>query len=73
VFADMENGFVADVARMLRNTGVAAAWKDRDVSVKDLAEHLYATSYGVKQRVVSAEQYRQQMRVAVRIVCCGAV
>ncbi len=72
VFTDMETGFVADLARTLRSAGIAAAWKPAGVSAKDLAEHLYSASYGVKHRVTTAAQYREQMQVAVRLVCRGA-
>lgn len=72
VFTEMEEGFIADLTRALRSAGVAAAWKPADVSAKDLAEHLYATSCGVKHRVATAAEYREQMRVAVRVVCRGA-
>jgi AcrR family transcriptional regulator len=71
VFAEMEADFVADVTRILRNSGVVAAWKDLGLSAKDLAEHLYATSYGIKHRAATAAEYREQMRIAVRIVCRG--
>lgn len=72
VFTDMETGFVADLARTLRSAGIAAAWKPAGASAKDLAEHLYSASYGVKHRVTTAAQYREQMQVAVRLVCRGA-
>lgn len=34
-----------------------------------LAEHLYATSYGLKHRGHIGEDYLDRMRVAVRVVC----
>lgn len=71
VFPEMEAAFVADLARALRSAGVAARWKDAGVSAKDLAEHLYAASAGVKHRVATAAEYRDAMRIAVRIVCRG--
>ena len=67
--ADLEQAFVADLARVLRSSGVAASWKDAGVSAKDLAEHLSAASHGIKQRVPNAAAYADQMRTAVRIVC----
>ena len=67
--ADLEEGIVADIARLLRSSGVAAAWKGDGVTAKDLAEQLYSTSCGVKHRVASAADYRDRMRTAVRIVC----
>lgn len=72
VDAEMEQGLVADVARVLRATGVASGWKEAGVSAKELAEHLYATSYGAKHCVSTNPDYRERMRVAVRIVCRGA-
>lgn len=69
VVEEMDQSLVADVARVLRSTGVAAAWKDDGVSAKDLAEHLVAASYGVKHRVPTPAAYRDRMRVAVRLVC----
>jgi AcrR family transcriptional regulator len=73
VTREMEQGLVADVTRVLRSTGVAARWKDAGVSAKDLAEHLYATSYGAKHCVSTSPEYHDRMRVAVRVVCRGGL
>jgi AcrR family transcriptional regulator len=70
VVVELEEAITADIARVLRTSGVAAHWKDRGVSAKDLAEHLYSTSYGVKHRVATPAEYRDRMRVAVHIACC---
>ncbi len=70
--AEMEEGVVADVARALRSAGVAARWKDRGVSAKELAELLHAASYAAKHRATTTAAYREQVRAAVRIVCRGA-
>lgn len=67
-----EEGIVADLARALKSIGIAAEWQDRGVSAKGLAEHLYATSQGWKQRKLGRTGYLERMRVAVRIVCRGA-
>lgn len=69
VFTEMEEGFIADLTRTLRSAGVAAAWKDIGVSAKELAELLYSASYGIKHRVATAAEYRDAMRVAVKLVC----
>lgn len=45
---DPEQEQIADLARPLHSEGVAEAWKDARVSVKALAEHLVATSHGIK-------------------------
>jgi hypothetical protein len=65
---ELAQSVVADVARALRSTGVAARWKEAGVTAKDLAEHLHAVSYGVKHGGASPAEYRERMRVAVRIV-----
>ena len=72
VFEELEQGLVADVARALRGAGVADRWKPAGVSARDLAEHLYLTSYGAKHRVSTSADYRGRMRTAVRIACRGA-
>jgi AcrR family transcriptional regulator len=68
---ELEAGLVADLTRLLRTSGVAARWKDAGVSAKDLAENLYATSYGVKHRVATLAAYRDRMRTAIQIACRG--
>ena len=73
VVDELESGLVADVARALRSAGVAARWKPAGLSARDLAEHLYAASYGLKHRVAGPAEYHEHMRVAVRIICRGAV
>jgi AcrR family transcriptional regulator len=72
VVDELEQGFSADVARVLRSAGVAARWKALGVSAKELAEHLSATSRGLKHSAATPAAYRERMRVAVRIVCRGA-
>jgi AcrR family transcriptional regulator len=66
---ELEQGFITDVARVLRASGVAARWKSAGISARDLAEHLYATSCGVKHRVATSAEYRERMRVAVHLAC----
>jgi len=68
---DAERAFIDDVAKALRTSGVATAWKELGLSAKDLAEHLQAASHGAKHHVSSAAEYRERMRVAVRIVTHG--
>jgi hypothetical protein len=69
VMADLEKGLVSDLTRVLASTGVSAAWKDAGLGARELAEHLFATSLGLKQRVATAGEYLERMRVAVKIVC----
>ena len=65
----LEQDTVSDIARALSRSGVAARWKSEGISANALAENLYATSHGLKQRVGSEAEYRDRMRVAVRLVC----
>jgi AcrR family transcriptional regulator len=68
---ELEQEQVADLARLLRSEGVAAAWKDGGLSAKDLAEHLMAASAGIKHHVSEPGDYRARMRIAVQLVCQG--
>ena len=68
---DVEEALVTDLVRALRTSGVAALWKDEGVSAKELADNLVAASYGTKHRVATAAEYRDRMRVAIRIACRG--
>ena len=70
---EMEQDFVRGVAELLTRTGVAAAWKGTGVTAKELAEHLYATSSGIKHAVTTPAAYRARMRTAVKIVTSGAL
>lgn len=67
--ADLEESFVADLTRTLRSAGLAARWKDAGLATKELAEHLYSASCGVKHRVATPAAYRDHMRVAIKLVC----
>lgn len=66
---EAEQTLVQDLARALGKLGVAAAWKDHGLSAKDLAQHLWAASHGSKAEVASVNEYRDRMRIAVRLVC----
>jgi AcrR family transcriptional regulator len=72
VMLELEEEFVAGVARALKSAGVAAGWKEAGVSAKELAENLNAASSGVKHVVTTAADYRDRMRSAIRIACRGA-
>ena len=63
------------VADLTRAAAQRAAWRRRGKTpasrAKDLAEQLFATSYGVKHRVSTAADYRERMRIAVQLVCAS--
>ena len=67
-----ERELIAAIADALSHDGVAAAWKPAGITAKDLAEHLHATSYGVKHTVSTLAAYQARMRTAIKIVVRGA-
>jgi len=72
VIRDLEIRLLGDVARVLRTSGVATRWKEANISAKDLADQLCATSLGLKHRAQTREEYRSGMLLAIQIVCRGA-
>jgi AcrR family transcriptional regulator len=68
---DMERALVNDVARLLRDEGIAAGWKRLGISSKDLAEQLSLVSRGLKHSISTQNDYAERMRVAVQIICRG--
>jgi AcrR family transcriptional regulator len=72
LFDGMEREFTGAIAAVLSRAGLAAAWRSAGVSAKDLADHLYAASAGIKHAVTTLAAYRARMRIAVKIVVRGA-
>lgn len=72
VVAEMEQGLILEIARVLRTSGVSARWTSAGLSAKDLAANLYETSAGLKHRVKTFAEYHAGMGKALRIVCRGA-
>ena len=68
---EFEKGFVADLARMLQSSGVAARWQSADISAKALADHLYTVSEGLKRRGVARAAWLDRIKIAAKIVCRG--
>jgi AcrR family transcriptional regulator len=71
VVAAFDEALLDELARALRASGVAAAWKAEGLSAKTLARHLVVASRGIKQSARTDADYREQMRVAVRVICRG--
>jgi AcrR family transcriptional regulator len=69
VLDELGQALVADLARVLQSSGVAAQWKDLGLTARDLALHLHAASHGIKHDAKTAADYKERMRVAVRLVC----
>lgn len=69
VVDNLDEELTAEIARVLKTSGVAAEWKDAGLSAKDLAENLFSTSYGVKHLVKTSAAYHERMKIAVQLVC----
>jgi len=68
VLDELDRELMADLARVLTASGTAAAWTDAGLTAEDLARHLHATSHGSKHFAKTADDYRERMRVAIRLV-----
>jgi AcrR family transcriptional regulator len=68
---DVERELTAGVALVLESSGIAACWGGSGLSAMDLAEHLQATSAGLKHSAKTAAVYRKSMRTALTIVMRG--
>ncbi|AXG79268.1 TetR/AcrR family transcriptional regulator [Streptomyces paludis] len=68
---EAETEFVRGIAGLLTRTGVAETWAPAGIPPEELANHLYATSSGLKHLRTPPEEYRARMRTAVRIVRAG--
>lgn len=63
-----ERTFIADVATLLSEAGWVRREGRSSITPKQVAETLYATSYGLKHRVKTRAEYRTGMSVALRII-----
>ena len=72
VVKSLDDETLADLTRVIRKDPIAARWRKLGISARALAEHLYAFSNGLKYRGTAREEYRDRMRIAIRIVCRGA-
>jgi AcrR family transcriptional regulator len=72
VVEKLRGDFVRAVAATLQAADAGAAWHKHGVTAKQLAEHLMATSDGIKSRGPSLSVYRARMRLAIQIVLQGA-
>jgi AcrR family transcriptional regulator len=68
VLDELDQTVLADLERVLAASGVAAAWADAGLTARDLAQHLQAASHGLKHSTKTAADYKDRMRVAVRLV-----
>jgi AcrR family transcriptional regulator len=66
---ELEQAVIGDLTQFLQSSGIAAEWRAAGLTAKDIAQHLYAASYGIKHQVRTLAEYTDRMQVAVRLVC----
>jgi AcrR family transcriptional regulator len=64
-----ESEFTEHVAKLLRNAGVASAYKAVGLNARQLADTLYATARGLKHSCASRHDFNERMGVAARALC----
>jgi AcrR family transcriptional regulator len=69
VIEELEQSMIVDLGQVLASSGVADRWADAGLTAQDLAQNLYSTSHGIKHFAKTTADYRDRMRVAVRLVC----
>lgn len=67
--SDHEEQFLEGVTRVLRTSGLAAAYKPAGLQAKQLAETLNFTARGLKHGVTSRAEFVERMGVAVKALC----
>ncbi|MES2626711.1 MAG: TetR/AcrR family transcriptional regulator [Pseudomonadota bacterium] len=68
-FAELEQAVVGDLTQFLQSSGIAVKWRAAGLTARDIAQNLYAASYGIKHQVRTLAEYTDRMQVAVRLVC----
>jgi AcrR family transcriptional regulator len=68
----LRGDFIRSVAATLQAADAGAAWNKHGVTAKQLAEHLLATSDGIKSQGPSLSAYRTRLRLAIQIVLQSA-
>jgi AcrR family transcriptional regulator len=69
LIAEHEEHFVDAVARALRASPVAAAYKPVGISARQLADTLAATARGLKHSCRTQPEFRERMAIALRALC----
>jgi len=69
VMKEHEGRFVEKVAKVLRTSGLVAAYKPAGLTARQLAETLHAAGRGLKQSSGTRAAFAAGMTVAVRAMC----
>ena len=69
LIAEHDEQFVEAVARVLRASPVAAAYKAVGITARQLAETVAATARGLKHSCRTQPEFRERMAIALRALC----
>jgi AcrR family transcriptional regulator len=69
LIAEHDEQFVDAVARVLRASPVAAAYKPVGITARQLTDTLVATARGLKHSCRTQPEFRERMAVALRALC----
>lgn len=69
--AEHDRKFLADLTKLLAESNHPRDSASK-VTPRELAETLFATSWGFKHRVATAAEYRSRMSVALRVILASA-
>jgi AcrR family transcriptional regulator len=69
LMADHEQVFIDAVAKLVRSSGLAGAYKAAGVTARQIAEMLYASARGLKHACSSPAEFAERFAVAARITC----
>jgi AcrR family transcriptional regulator len=69
MLAEHDEVFSASVAKVVRSSGLSAAYKAAGLSARQLADTLYATARGLKHSCATRPEFNERMSVAVKAMC----
>jgi len=69
LMADHHDPFLNAVAAVIRDSGLAAAYKPAGITAHQIAETLDAAADGLKEHSPNREEFVRGLNVAVRVIC----
>ncbi len=69
LIAEGEAAFLADVTKVIRTAGLAAAYRSAGLTAKQLAETLLATGRGLEHSCATRAEFTERFSIAVRAMC----
>lgn len=73
LIADHHDPFLDAIAVVIRDCGLAAAYKPAGITARQIAETLDAAADGLKEHSPNREEFVKRLTVAVRVICAPLV